>query len=43
MVIGGIETTIPLHLDLLEEPDFISGNYHIRWLESWLADRNAKV
>jgi len=43
MVIGGIETTIPLHLDLLEEPDFISGNYHIRWLESWLADRNAKA
>ncbi|AZU04471.1 acetyl-CoA carboxylase biotin carboxylase subunit [Glycocaulis alkaliphilus] len=43
MVIGGIETTIPLHLDLLEEPDFISGDYHIRWLESWLAERNAKA
>ena len=43
MVIGGVETTIPLHLDLLEEPDFISGNYHIRWLESWLAQRNAKA
>ncbi len=43
MVIGGIETTIPLHLDLLEEPDFVSGDYHIRWLESWLAERNAKA
>ncbi|MCH8521231.1 acetyl-CoA carboxylase biotin carboxylase subunit [Glycocaulis sp.] len=43
MVIGGIETTIPLHLDLLEEPEIISGDYHIRWLESWLAERNAKV
>lgn len=43
MVIGGIETTIPLHLDLLEEPDFISGNYHIRWLENWLAERSAKA
>jgi acetyl-CoA carboxylase biotin carboxylase subunit len=43
MVIGGIETTIPLHLDLLEEPDFISGDYHIRWLENWLAERSAKA
>ncbi|WP_420432743.1 acetyl-CoA carboxylase biotin carboxylase subunit [Hyphobacterium sp.] len=39
MVIGGIKTTIPLHLALLEEEAFLSGDYHIRWLESWLADR----
>jgi acetyl-CoA carboxylase biotin carboxylase subunit len=39
MVVGGVETTIPLHLALLEEPDFLSGNYHIRWLEEWLAER----
>ena len=39
MVVGGVETTIPLHLALLEEPAFLSGDYHIRWLESWLADR----
>ncbi|WP_421791436.1 acetyl-CoA carboxylase biotin carboxylase subunit [Hyphobacterium sp.] len=39
MVVGGIKTTIPLHLALLEEEDFRSGDYHIRWLESWLAER----
>ena len=39
MVIGGVKTTIPLHLALLEEEAFLSGDYHIRWLESWLADR----
>ncbi len=39
MVVTGVETTIPLHQALLEEPDFQSGDYHIRWLESWLAER----
>ncbi len=38
MVITGIETTIPLHRALLEEDDFNSGDYHIRWLERWLAN-----
>ncbi|OAB60069.1 acetyl-CoA carboxylase biotin carboxylase subunit [Leptolyngbya valderiana BDU 20041] len=42
MVVGGVETTIPLHLALLEEPAFLSGDYHIRWLESWLAERAAR-
>ena len=41
MVVGGVETTIPLHQALLEEDDFKTGNYHIRWLESWLAERQA--
>ncbi|MGY6627992.1 MAG: acetyl-CoA carboxylase biotin carboxylase subunit [Oceanicaulis sp.] len=40
MVVGGVETTIPLHLALLNEPAFLAGDYHIRWLESWLAERN---
>jgi len=40
MVVGGVETTIPLHLALLEELAFLAGDYHIRWLESWLAERN---
>ncbi len=40
MVVGGVETTIPLHLALLDEPAFLAGDYHIRWLESWLAERN---
>jgi acetyl-CoA carboxylase, biotin carboxylase subunit len=42
MVVTGIETTIPLHLDLLDQPEIVSGNYHIRWLETWLAERNAR-
>jgi acetyl-CoA carboxylase biotin carboxylase subunit len=32
-VIGGIETTIPLHAQLVADADFINGDYDIRWLE----------
>ena len=39
MVIGGIKTSIPLHQALLTEPDFIHGDYTIKWLEEWLAKR----
>jgi acetyl-CoA carboxylase biotin carboxylase subunit len=35
-VIAGIETNIPLHLRLMDEPDFISGNYDIHWLERFM-------
>jgi acetyl-CoA carboxylase biotin carboxylase subunit len=40
MVVGGVETTIPLFLDLLEEPEFVNGDYHIHWLEEWLSSRS---
>lgn len=43
MVVGGIKTTTPLFLELLEEPAFLSGDYHIRWLETWLAERGITV
>jgi len=36
-VIGGIETTIPLHQRLIAERDFINGEYDIGWLERFLA------
>jgi acetyl-CoA carboxylase biotin carboxylase subunit len=36
MVVGGIETTIPLFQDLLREPDIIAGDYDIHWLERWI-------
>jgi acetyl-CoA carboxylase biotin carboxylase subunit len=36
-VIGGIETTIPLHLALIREPDFVNGAYDIHWLEQYIA------
>jgi acetyl-CoA carboxylase biotin carboxylase subunit len=37
-VIGGVQTTIPLFQRLVEEPDIKSGDYHIHWLERFLAD-----
>jgi acetyl-CoA carboxylase biotin carboxylase subunit len=37
MVVGGVETTIPLFQDLLNEPDILAGRYHIHWLERWIA------
>jgi acetyl-CoA carboxylase biotin carboxylase subunit len=37
MVVGGIETTIPLFQDLLVNPDIIAGDYDIHWLERWIA------
>ena len=39
MVIGGVKTSIPLHQALMNEPDFIHGDYTIKWLEEWLAAR----
>ena len=38
MVIDGIKSTIPLHQALVNEPDFLDGNYTIKWLEEWLAE-----
>jgi len=35
-VIGGIETTIPLHQRLVEDADFRIGAYDIHWLERFL-------
>jgi acetyl-CoA carboxylase, biotin carboxylase subunit len=40
-VIEGVKTTIPLHQALLDEPDFQSGDYSIKWLEAWLAKDGA--
>ncbi|MDR3423881.1 MAG: acetyl-CoA carboxylase biotin carboxylase subunit [Alphaproteobacteria bacterium] len=35
-VIGGINTTLPLHRRLVAQPDFINGDYDIHWLEGFL-------
>jgi acetyl-CoA carboxylase biotin carboxylase subunit len=37
LVVGGIETTIPLFQKLVREPDIIDGDYSIHWLEKYLA------
>ncbi len=40
-VIEGVKTTIPLHQALLDDPEFQTGDYTIKWLEQWLADQAA--
>ena len=35
-VIEGVDTTIPLHMRLTEEPDFVNGDYDIHWLERFV-------
>ena len=39
-VIGGIQTTIPLHRELIENNDFINGAYDIHWLEKFIAEKD---
>ncbi len=39
-VITGIETSLPLHLRLIAEPDFINGEYDIHWLERFVARKH---
>jgi acetyl-CoA carboxylase biotin carboxylase subunit len=41
MVVGGIETTIPLFQDLLHDPDILAGDYNIHWLEQWIRRQEA--
>lgn len=38
-VVDGIKTTLPLHLWILEQPEFLSGDYDNHWLEKKLALR----
>jgi acetyl-CoA carboxylase, biotin carboxylase subunit len=37
LVVDGIETTLPLFRALVREPAIIDGDYHIHWLEQFLA------
>ncbi|MGP8120980.1 MAG: acetyl-CoA carboxylase biotin carboxylase subunit [Xanthobacteraceae bacterium] len=37
MVVDGVETTLPLFRALVREPEIIDGDYHIHWLENYLA------
>jgi acetyl-CoA carboxylase biotin carboxylase subunit len=41
MVIEGVKTSIPLHVELLREPDVLNGDYSIKWLEDWMARRES--
>ena len=42
MVVEGVKTSIPLHAELIRQPDILSGDYSIKWLEEYLAKRNAE-
>jgi len=35
-VVEGMKTTIPLHQKLVRDPEFLAGDYTIKWLEAWL-------
>ena len=34
-VIEGIKTTIPFHRQLMDEPDYVAGNYTTKFMESF--------
>ncbi|MFC3050940.1 acetyl-CoA carboxylase biotin carboxylase subunit [Kordiimonas pumila] len=38
-VIDGVTTTIPLHQELMKDPDFQNGDYDIHWLEKFLEQK----
>ncbi len=42
MVIEGIKTTIPLHLKIMDDPDFQAGNISTRFMEDFLARNGFK-
>jgi len=37
-VVDGIDTTLPLFRDLVDNPDIANGDYDIHWLEKYLAE-----
>src|SRR5881394_403458 len=43
MVIEGIKTTIPLHLRIMDDPDFQAGNISTRFMEDFLARNGRKA
>jgi acetyl-CoA carboxylase biotin carboxylase subunit len=36
-VVDGVETTLPLFRALVRDREMLDGNYHIHWLETFLA------
>jgi acetyl-CoA carboxylase biotin carboxylase subunit len=41
-VVEGMKTTIPLHQRLVRDPEFLAGDYTIKWLEEWLVKQQAE-
>jgi acetyl-CoA carboxylase, biotin carboxylase subunit len=42
MVVEGIKTTIPLHLKIMDDPDFQAGNFSTKFMEDFLRKNAAK-
>ena len=40
-IIEGVKTTLPLHDWILQQDEFLSGEYSIKWLEGVLADKKS--
>jgi len=43
MVIEGIKTTIPLHLRIMDDPQFRSGDFSTKFMEQFMAREQAKL
>ena len=39
LIVDGVDTTLPLFRQLVQEPDVLRGDYDIHWLERWLGAR----
>jgi acetyl-CoA carboxylase biotin carboxylase subunit len=39
LVVEGVKTSLPLHRELIQQPDVLSGDYSIKWLEDYLRER----
>jgi acetyl-CoA carboxylase biotin carboxylase subunit len=42
MVVEGINTTIPLHLKIMDDPNFQAGQFSTKFMEHFLADNGSK-
>lgn len=38
-IVEGVKTTIPFHRQLMDHPDYLSGNYTTKFMESFVMDK----
>jgi hypothetical protein len=41
-IVEGVKTSLPLHQNIVSEPDFVEGNYHVGFLERYLPHASRK-
>lgn len=42
-VIMGVQTTIPLHQEIISQPEYLDGQYDIHWLENFMKSQNPEA